>query len=104
MEMEIGCSEWAHFGRLRRGVLAEGQPQARGRGHRRAAGHHGDLAMSTFYEQVAAFRRALLLHALASAGGRRYAAARLLGLQPTYLYRLLKQHGIEIRKDHEPSA
>ena len=51
--------------------------------------------MSTFYEQAAAFRKALLLHALAATGERRYRAARLLGVQPTYLYRLLKQHGIE---------
>ena len=54
--------------------------------------------MSTFYEQAAAFRKALLLHALAATGERRYRAARLLGVQPTYLYRLLKQHGIETRK------
>lgn len=50
--------------------------------------------MSTFYEQVAAFRKALLLHTMAAARGNRCAAARQLGMQRTYLCRLLRVYEI----------
>lgn len=52
-----------------------------------------------FYQQAAEFRKALIQHALAVTGGKVYAAARELEVQPTYLYRLMKAHGIEKQKN-----
>lgn len=48
----------------------------------------------TYAQQIEAYRRALLEHALAEAGGNRTQAARALGLQRTYLGRLLRDRGI----------
>lgn len=44
-----------------------------------------------FHEAVHFFKRELLKRALAMAGGNRAKAARVLGLQRTYLYRLIRQ-------------
>jgi Nif-specific regulatory protein len=48
-----------------------------------------------FHESVEAHKRAVLRHAIAKTGGNKTNAALALKLQPTYLYRLCKQLGIE---------
>lgn len=48
----------------------------------------------TFHELIEAFRGKVLSEALANAGGNRTNAARTLGLQRTYLARLIKRHGL----------
>lgn len=50
--------------------------------------------MSVYADAVAAFRRELLTRVLAEHGGNRARAARALGLQRTYLCRLLRAQGI----------
>jgi hypothetical protein len=47
-----------------------------------------------WYEAVAAFKRELVEHALACTGGNRTQAARVLGLQRTYLLRLMREMGV----------
>jgi DNA-binding NtrC family response regulator len=44
----------------------------------------------SYHEAIDGYRREVILHALAQAGGNRAAAARILGLQRTYLLRLMK--------------
>ena len=48
----------------------------------------------TWHVAVAAFKRALIERALADAGGNRTRAARSLGLQRTYLLRLMREMGV----------
>ena len=56
--------------------------------------------MTTFHRTVADFKRRLLSHHLAGTAGNISEAARRLGLQRSYLSRLLKQHGIRnLRRD-----
>jgi len=49
-------------------------------------------------EAVRAFKRELIEHALACAGGNRTQAARVLGLQRTYLLRLIRELGVAARR------
>jgi DNA-binding NtrC family response regulator len=53
--------------------------------------HHLDLP---FHESVDEHKRALIRYAIAKAGGSKTRAAKLLQLQPTYLFRLCRQLGI----------
>ena len=50
-------------------------------------------APATWHAAIAAFMRALIERALADAGGNRTRAARALGLQRTYLLRLMREMG-----------
>jgi len=50
-------------------------------------------APATWHAAIAAFKRALIERALADAGGNRTRAARALGLQRTYLLRLMREMG-----------
>jgi hypothetical protein len=45
----------------------------------------------TYHERVLAFRRALIRDAIRAAGGNKSRAARVLGLQRTYLLRLVRE-------------
>jgi DNA-binding NtrC family response regulator len=51
-------------------------------------------APESFHGRVDAYRRQLLVEALARAGGNQTRAAKELGLQRTYLARLIRQYGI----------
>jgi two-component system response regulator AtoC len=51
-----------------------------------------------FHAQVEAYRRRLLQEALVQCDGSRTRAAELLGLQRTYLARLLRQYGLQDRE------
>ena len=51
-------------------------------------------APATWHVAIAAFKRALIERALADAGGNRTRAARSLGLQRTYLLRLMREMGV----------
>ena len=51
-------------------------------------------APATWHAAIAAFKRALIERALADAGGNRTRAARSLGLQRTYLLRLMREMGV----------
>ena len=51
-----------------------------------------------------AFRRALLVHTLASEGGNVSRAARALELQRTYVWRLLREYGLHGRGPHAPAT
>jgi Nif-specific regulatory protein len=53
--------------------------------------HHLDLP---FHESVDEHKRAVIRYAIAKAGGSKTRAAKLLQLQPTYLFRLCRQLGI----------
>ena len=48
----------------------------------------------TWHASIAAYKRALIERALADAGGNRTRAARALGLQRTYLLRLMREMGV----------
>ena len=48
----------------------------------------------TWHAAIAAFKRGLIERALADAGGNRTRAARSLGLQRTYLLRLMREMGV----------
>jgi hypothetical protein len=61
-----------------------------------------DLAGLGFHGAVTQFKRQLLADAIARSDGNRAEAARLLGLQRTYLYRLTRQLGIDRDKDPSP--
>lgn len=50
--------------------------------------------MSAYTVQVKTFRKALLRHALDAAGGKATRAASDLGMDRTYLYRLMKKYGV----------
>ncbi len=49
---------------------------------------------STWHESIAAFKRALIARALRQSCGNRTQAARALGLQRTYLLRLMREMGV----------
>lgn len=55
---------------------------------------------TTFHEQVAAAKRRLILEAVDTSGGNLTKAAELLGLNPTYLHRLISNLGL---RDHLPA-
>ena len=48
----------------------------------------------TFRDAVIAFKRQLLVDTLETTAGNRTSAARVLGLQPTYLQRLIRELGV----------
>jgi hypothetical protein len=50
---------------------------------------------SVYHSLVASFQAEVIRRALAAAGGNRTHAARLLGLQRTYLLRLMRDRGID---------
>jgi Nif-specific regulatory protein len=52
--------------------------------------------VQTYHEAVAAFKREVLRHALTAHGGNRTRAARALGLQRTYLLRLIRDLHLNI--------
>ena len=58
---------------------------------------------SVYHSLLAAFQAEVIKRALAATGGNRTHAARLLGLQRTYLLRLMRDRGIDVprpqRKD-----
>jgi DNA-binding NtrC family response regulator len=49
-----------------------------------------------YHTAIRAFRRALVTHALQATGGNRARAARALGLQRTYLQRLIRELGVQV--------
>jgi Bacterial regulatory protein, Fis family len=53
-----------------------------------------------WHESIRQFKRALLAQALGRANGNRTHAARALGLQRTYLLRLIRDLGVEIPPAH----
>jgi len=53
------------------------------------------LESSNYHDAVDAYRRELIAKTLEQAQGSRAAAAKMLGLQRTYLSRLIKSLGIE---------
>jgi DNA-binding NtrC family response regulator len=53
-----------------------------------------DPATSGWHDAVTAFKRRLIEQALEQAGGNRTHAARTLGLQRTYLLRLIRDLGV----------
>lgn len=56
-------------------------------------------------DAVAAFKRRLLTDALVDAGGNRTHAAQALGLQRTYLLRLIRDFGVDVpRGPRRPPA
>ena len=48
----------------------------------------------TFHERAEGFRRSLIAEALEASGGNQTQAAKALGLQRTYLARLIKKYGL----------
>jgi DNA-binding NtrC family response regulator len=56
-----------------------------------------------FHPAVEAFKRRLLADTIGSCGGNKAEAARRLGLQRTYLYRLVRQLGLERSSTENPS-
>jgi DNA-binding NtrC family response regulator len=48
-----------------------------------------------FHDGVKAFKRQILRHALERTAGNQTRAARLLGLQPTYFFRLMRTLGLK---------
>lgn len=54
----------------------------------------GDASAGSYHEAVLTFKRELLRSALARANGNQTRAAEALGLQRTYLSRLLKDLGV----------
>ncbi len=59
-----------------------------------------------YHEVVAEFKRQFLTHMLAAHGGNRTATARTLGLQRSYLIRLIRQYGLgrSFRRNSAKSA
>ena len=53
-----------------------------------------DAPAPTFRDAVIAFKRQLLVDTLATTAGNRTSAARVLGLQRTYLQRLIRELGV----------
>jgi DNA-binding NtrC family response regulator len=53
--------------------------------------------VNDYQREVDAFKRALLAKALMAHGGNRTRAARTLGLQRTYLLRLIREYGLAER-------
>jgi hypothetical protein len=60
-----------------------------------------EVGVPPFHDAVLEFKRGLISRALEQAGGNRSRAAALLGLQRTYLYRLVRQLEID---DDDPKA
>lgn len=58
----------------------------------------------TYHQTVTRFKRTLLVHALAAHGGNRTRTARTLGLQRTYLLRLIREFGLECPPDARPRS
>lgn len=54
-----------------------------------------------YHRAVAAFRKQLVEAALRKHRGNRSVAARQLGLQRTYLCRLIREFGIDVPPDHD---
>jgi transcriptional regulator with GAF, ATPase, and Fis domain len=54
---------------------------------------HGSTTLS-YHETIAEYRREVIVNALAQTAGNRAAAARLLGLQRSYLLKLMKSFHI----------
>ena len=68
------------------------------------AGNARDGDVPNFYESLNATKRDLLEKAFTKADGNYKEAARLLGLNPTYVYRLLKNLKLNhLLKSHNPS-
>ncbi len=59
-----------------------------------AAGGAGEEDVAPLHDAVRAFRRAHIARALARTGGNQTKAAQLLGLQRTFLNRLIKEYGL----------
>jgi transcriptional regulator with GAF, ATPase, and Fis domain len=55
------------------------------------------MTRGRYYEAVRAFQRSVLARALAEHTGNVTHAARALGLQRTYLLRLMHRHGLPVR-------
>jgi len=73
-------------------------------------GHHPVLdaiaptpATATFHHAVTEFKRRLIEHALCEVGGNRTRAARALGLQRTYLLRLMREFGVDVPRAPAPA-
>src|SRR5437879_13860202 len=61
-------------------------------------GTHGSVAVMppTWHEAIATFKRELIVRALRQSRGNRTRAARTLGLQRTYLLRLMREMGVTV--------
>ena len=59
-------------------------------------------ATATFHHAVTEFKRRLIEHALCEVGGNRTRAARALGLQRTYLLRLMREFGVDVPRAAAP--
>ena len=59
----------------------------------------------TYHDQVHAFRRALITHTLKSMGGNVSQTARVLELERTYVWRLIRKYGLsDLRRGpHAPN-
>jgi hypothetical protein len=71
-------------------------------------GHHPALdaiapAPVTFHHAVTDFKRRLIESALCEVGGNRTRAARALGLQRTYLLRLMREFGVNVPRAAAPA-
>lgn len=60
--------------------------------------------VAPWHEAVDAFKRELLERALVAAGGNRTHAARALGLQRTYLLRLMREFEVHVPRVTGPRA
>jgi DNA-binding NtrC family response regulator len=69
--------------------------------HRDAADGAG-AAPLTFHGAVTEFKRHLIERTLSAAGGNRTRAARALGLQRTYLLRLMREFGVDVPRAAGP--
>ena len=54
------------------------------------------VPVTRFHEIVEQFRRTLIIETLRAHKGNRTAAARAIGLQRTYLLRLIREYGIDV--------
>jgi len=63
-------------------------------GRQRGGGTIHKDAVTGYHEEVDRFKRELLTRTLRAHGGNRTCAARALGLQRTYLLRLIREFGI----------
>jgi hypothetical protein len=60
-------------------------------------------ATLTFHHAVTEFKRRLIESALCEVGGNRTRAARALGLQRTYLLRLMREFGVNVPRGGGPA-
>lgn len=58
--------------------------------------------MSVYRDQVRAYKRSLVEHAIARAGGNHAQAAKALGVGRTYLVRLMHDLGLPVRAPAKP--